>query len=124
MGARARRLGQEHSVGRHRQVAHGGASGERPYQGGDRRAEKRLSAGQTDLVDFFQPDAVHDVVVVLTDPQYDGTDLSYQVEILDGEMPESGGEAALFIDIIGRPLSPVSLAGMNRRDRRADRRMR
>lgn len=76
------------------------------------------------VVSIFQPDHVQDVVAVLSDPQYDGTDLSYQVEILDGEIPESGGETAVFIDVIGRPLSPVSVAGMNRRDRRADRRMR
>jgi hypothetical protein len=74
------------------------------------------------VLSVFQPDAVHDVVVILTDPQYDGTDLTYQVEILDGEMPESGGEAALFIDIIGRPLSPVSVCGVHRRDRRRARR--
>ena len=76
------------------------------------------------VLSVFLPDAVHDVVVVLTDPQYDGADLTYQVEILDGEMPEAGGETALFIDMIGRPMSPVSLAGMNRRDRRSDRRRR
>lgn len=76
------------------------------------------------VLSIFQPEHVQDVVIVLSDPQYDGTDLSYQIEILDGEIPESGGETALFIDIIGRPLSPVSLAGMNRRDRRAERRMR
>ncbi len=75
------------------------------------------------VVSIFQADAVHDVVVVLTDPQYDGTDLTYQVDILDGEMPELGGETALFIDVIGRPLSPVSVAGVHRRDRRAARRM-
>jgi hypothetical protein len=44
------------------------------------------------------------------------------VVILDGEMPAEGGPSALFIDVIGRPLSPVSVAGMHRRDRRQDRR--
>lgn len=76
------------------------------------------------VLSVFLPDAVHDIVVVLMDPQYDGTNLSYQVEILDGEIPEAGGESALFIDVIGRPLSPVSMAGVNRRDRRSDRRRR
>jgi hypothetical protein len=76
------------------------------------------------VLSVFQPDHVQDVVVVLTSPQYDGANLSYGVDILDGDMPATGGEAALFIDVIGRPLSPVSFAGMNRRDRRADRRMR
>lgn len=76
------------------------------------------------VLSVFQPDHVQDVVVVLTSPEYDGANLSYGVDILDGDMPASGGEAALFIDVIGRPLSPVSVAGMNRRDRRAERRMR
>jgi hypothetical protein len=76
------------------------------------------------VLSVFQPDHVQDVVVVLTSPQYDGANLSYGVDILDGDMPATGGEAALYIDVIGRPLSPVSFAGMNRRDRRADRRMR
>jgi hypothetical protein len=75
------------------------------------------------VLSIFQPDEVHDVVVVLTEPELNGSDLSYQVEILDGEMPVTGGECALFIDVIGRPLSPVSVAGMHRRDRRAARRM-
>jgi hypothetical protein len=47
---------------------------------------------------------------------------SYQVEILDGEMPASGGASSLFIDVIGRPLTPVSIAGVHRRGRRRGRR--
>src|SRR5688572_15011105 len=74
------------------------------------------------VLSIFQPNEVRDVVVVLMDPKLKDHELSYQVEILDGEMPDTGGECALFIDVIGRPLSPVSLAGMNRRDRRRDRR--
>jgi hypothetical protein len=42
----------------------------------------------------------------------------YTVEILDGEMPASGGLNSLFIDAIGRPLSPVSVCGVRRRERR------
>jgi hypothetical protein len=74
------------------------------------------------VLSIFQPNGVQDVVVVLMDPKLKDHELAYQVEILDGEMPDTGGECALFIDVIGRPLSPVSLAGMNRRDRRRDRR--
>jgi hypothetical protein len=70
------------------------------------------------VLSTFHPDGVSDVVVVLMNPKLKEHELSYEVEILDGEMLESGGESALFIDVIGRPLSPVSLAGMNRRDRR------
>jgi hypothetical protein len=70
------------------------------------------------VLSVFQPTEVQDVVVVLTDPQLNGDALTYAVQVLDGELPASGGECALFIDTIGRPLSPVSIAGMNRRARR------
>ncbi|MCA9871199.1 MAG: hypothetical protein KDI03_16785 [Anaerolineae bacterium] len=71
---------------------------------------------------IFHPDMVSDVIVELTDPKLDGHTMTYQVVILDGEMPAEGGPSALFIDVIGRPLSPVSVAGAHRRDRREDRR--
>lgn len=74
------------------------------------------------VLSIFHPGSVSDVVVVLMNPKLKDHELTYEVEILDGEMPETGGECALFIDVIGRPLSPVSLAGANRRDRRRDRR--
>ena len=63
-----------------------------------------------------------DTVVVLRDPRLEGGDLTYSVEVLDGTLPKEAGPVALFIDPFGRPLSPVSVAGMNRRDRRRDRR--
>jgi hypothetical protein len=51
-----------------------------------------------------------------------GSSLSYSFEVLEGAGPAESGAVTLFIDPLGRPLSPVSLAGMNRRDRRRDRR--
>lgn len=74
------------------------------------------------VLSVFHPDMVSDIVVELLEPELSGSQLSYTVVILDGEMPASGGPSALFIDVIGRPLSPVSAAGMHRRDRRDDRR--
>lgn len=74
------------------------------------------------VLSIFHPDMVSDVVVELMDPMLEGHQLTYTVIILDGEMPAEGGPNALFIDVIGRPLSPVSAAGMHRRDRRDDRR--
>jgi hypothetical protein len=74
------------------------------------------------VLSVFHPDGVSDIVVELQDPVLSGSELTYTVEILDGEMPASGGPISLFIDVIGRPLSPVSVAGMHRRDRRRDRR--
>jgi hypothetical protein len=67
---------------------------------------------------IFQPDGVSDVVVELKSPQLDGGDLTYTVEILDGEMPAKGGPSSLFIDVIGRPLSPISICGVRRRQNR------
>jgi hypothetical protein len=63
-----------------------------------------------------------DAVVVLRDPVASGSSLRYSAEVLDGEVPATSGAVTLFIDPLGRPLSPVSLAGMNRRNRRQDRR--
>ena len=74
------------------------------------------------VLSVFHPDGVSDIVVELTKPELGSSELTYMVDILDGEMPPEGGPSALFIDIIGRPLSPVSVAGMHRRDRRRDRR--
>ena len=62
-----------------------------------------------------------DVIVVLKDPQLEGDTLTYTVEVLEGSLPPQGELVSLFIDPFGRPLSPVSLAGMNRRARRRGR---
>lgn len=70
------------------------------------------------VLSTFSDDHVNDVVVKLQDPALDGDRMSYQVEILDGDMPASGGPSSLFIDSIGRPLSPMSIAGVRRRGRR------
>jgi len=58
---------------------------------------------------------VADIVVVLKNPVLQGEDLSYDVSILEGEMPAKGGPVALFIDVIGMPLTPLSYAGVARR---------
>ena len=55
------------------------------------------------------------VVVVLENPELNGTDLSYSVKIVGGEMPEKGSDVSVFIDIIGMPLTPLSFAGVGRR---------
>jgi len=59
-----------------------------------------------------------DAVVVIQDPHLDGDALSYSIRLLDGSVPNATGACALFIDPFGRPLSPVSAAGMHRRERR------
>jgi hypothetical protein len=67
-------------------------------------------------------DVPEDAVVILRDPVASDGSLTYSIEVLDGVVPAESGAVTLFIDPLGRPLSPVSLAGMNRRGRRRDRR--
>ena len=74
------------------------------------------------VLSIFTENGINDVVVELTDPALDGDQMSYTVDILDGNMPASGGANSLFIDRIGRPMTPVSAAGVHRRNRRQDRR--
>lgn len=58
------------------------------------------------------------ITVVLTNPLLADGNLTYDVEILEGEMPETGGPSSLFIDIVDAPMTPVSVAGVARRSRR------
>ncbi len=69
-------------------------------------------------------DEIAELVVVLREPRLAEGNLTYLVEVLDGEPPASGGASTLFIDVIGRPLTPISVAGMSRRvARRTSRRV-
>jgi hypothetical protein len=59
--------------------------------------------------------AVLDAVVVLKSPKLDGDKLTFDVDVLEGDLAGADGPASVFIDIIGRPLSPMSFAGVARR---------
>jgi len=59
-----------------------------------------------------------EVTMTISDPHLDGDTLTYTVDILDGMLPASAGPCSLFIDPVGRPLSPMSVAGVRRRQRR------
>jgi hypothetical protein len=63
-------------------------------------------------------DRPDECVVILSNPQSDDDSVRYEIEVLEGSVPQSSGSCTLFIDPLGRPLSPVSVAGMRRRDRR------
>ena len=67
-------------------------------------------------------DTPDDAVVVIRDPQLQDGGLTYSIDILDGSIPEDAGPVTLFIDPFGRPLSPVSVCGVRRRERRRTRR--
>jgi len=77
------------------------------------------------VLSFLEPgaDVPDDAVVVLTKPNLDGAgDLAYSIEVLEGTVPAHTGPVTLFIDPFGRPLSPVSVCGVRRRERRRMRR--
>jgi len=71
---------------------------------------------------ILEAEEIQDVVVVISDPVLSGSKLTYNVRVLDGELPAHGGASSLFIDTVGRPLTPVSVAGAHRRTRRRVRR--
>lgn len=59
--------------------------------------------------------SVKDAVVVLKNPKLDGDKLVFAVQTLEGDLTGADGAASIFIDIIGRPFTPLSFAGVARR---------
>jgi hypothetical protein len=57
----------------------------------------------------------HDVVVELRSPHLEGEKLTFDVRVLEGDLAGADGPAAVFVDIIGMPLTPLSFAGVARR---------
>jgi hypothetical protein len=68
-------------------------------------------------VSVFSKDGakVADAVVVLKSPKLEGDRLTFAVDVLEGDLAGADGPASVFIDIIGRPLTPLSFAGVARR---------
>jgi hypothetical protein len=73
---------------------------------------------------FLEPgDQVpEDAVIVIQEPRLEDGHLTYSIEPLEGTVPAQAGPVTLFIDPFGRPLSPVSVCGVRRREMRRDRR--
>lgn len=67
-------------------------------------------------------EAPEEAVVVISDPVVSDDGLSYQIKPLQGSLPTDAGPCVLFIDPLGRPLSPVSVCGVRRREMRRERR--
>jgi hypothetical protein len=68
---------------------------------------------------FGASNKVTEVVVGLPErPVLSGKDLVFTVKVIEGNLPAEGGPVVMFIDPIGRPLSPGSVAGVHRRHRR------
>ena len=62
--------------------------------------------------------SVRDAVVELRDPRLDGDRLTFNVRVLEGDIGGADGPAAVFVDIIGMPMTPLSFAGVARRTAR------
>ena len=62
--------------------------------------------------------SVHDVVVELRSPHLEADRLTFDVRVLEGDLAGADGPAAVFIDIIGMPWTPLSFAGVARRTAR------
>jgi hypothetical protein len=69
-------------------------------------------------ISIFDGNDLRQVVAVLQNPALEGDTLHYTIALIEGTMPESGGEVSIFIDIIGMPLTPFSFAGARRRSYR------
>jgi hypothetical protein len=69
-------------------------------------------------VSILEGNALRQVVAELQDPVLTGDNLAYTVKVIQGEMPTTGADISVFIDIIGRPLTPFSYAGVARRSYR------
>lgn len=71
-------------------------------------------------VSVFSKDGsnVRDAVVVLKTPTLNGDRLTFDVQVLEGDLAGADGAASVFIDIIGLPFTPLSFAGVARRTAR------
>jgi hypothetical protein len=69
-------------------------------------------------ISVVEGDKLRQFVVVLQDPVLQGDSLTYAVKVLQGDIPATGADVSVFIDIIGMPLTPLSFAGVARRNYR------
>jgi len=69
-------------------------------------------------ISIVEEKTLKQTVVELQDPVLDGDSLTYTIKVLKGELPAAGTDVSVFIDIIGRPLTPLSYAGVARRNYR------
>ena len=56
-----------------------------------------------------------EIILELMNPRLEGSDLIYDVKVLQGNEKAAGDTVSLFIDPVGRPMSPTSVAGVRRR---------
>jgi hypothetical protein len=67
---------------------------------------------------IFGESEIVDLEIELKNPRLAGGALVYDIGVLEVDKPIPSGPASLFIDPVGMPLSPTSVAGVHRRHRR------
>lgn len=68
---------------------------------------------------FDKEGRIHELVLFLIDkPIKEAAKITFPVEYIIGDPSPIDGRVVMFIDPIGRPLSPTSVAGVHRRHRR------
>ncbi|HKY86703.1 MAG TPA: hypothetical protein VJL90_08095 [Pseudorhodoplanes sp.] len=84
---------------------------------GNANAESFAKDPPNATVSVFSKDGsgIRDAVVVMKNPKAEGDKLTFDVDVLEGDLTGGDGPASIFIDIIGRPFTPMSFAGVARR---------
>ena len=98
-----------------RVAAHGLTSDFVTYWGDGGGPDNFMKDPPNATLSIVTKDMVEDVVLTLKNPRLDGETLQYDVTIIDGDDSVEGGPGSLFIDVVGRPATPVSAAGAKRR---------
>ncbi|WP_373479464.1 hypothetical protein [Geminocystis sp.] len=68
----------------------------------DKGSDNFASNPPNATLSIFGEKGVNSVVIELTNPELENNNLSYQVKVLQGELPANFQESSLFIDILGR----------------------
>ena len=84
---------------------------------GNQSAESFTKDPPNATISVFSKDGsgIRDAVIVLKAPKLEGDRLTFDVDVLEGDIAGGDGPASVFIDIIGRPFTPLSFAGVARR---------
>ena len=84
---------------------------------GNQSAESFTKDPPNATISVFSKDGsgIRDAVIVLKTPKLEGDRLTFDVDVLEGDITGGDGPASVFIDIIGRPFTPLSFAGVARR---------
>lgn len=67
---------------------------------------------------FGEGGKITTTVLHLMKPIVKENEIKYPVKVLLGKLPKTGGASTMFIDVVGMPVTPGSVAGVKRRTRR------